>query len=85
MGGPKAYLRRQSQPWYVQIAGKQINLRREKNAAKRRYHEQMAKGWPFADDAAANQPNSYLAHGESNLSPATFQENTTLWAASACS
>jgi hypothetical protein len=48
---PKPFFRASRSLWYVQIAGKQINLGPDEAAARQLYHEIMAK--PHSDTEAA--------------------------------
>jgi hypothetical protein len=40
---PKPFFRAACKSWFVQVAGKQINLGTDREAAMRRYHELMSR------------------------------------------
>jgi len=75
MRQPKPFFRKQTQSWYVQIAGRQINLGREEQEAWDQYHKIMAKrdSDHVPDDAVCNLLNRYLDWLKENRAEATFQ------------
>jgi len=73
---PRPFFRNQTQSWYVQIDGKQVNLGRDEAEARRQYHDLMTKrreAAPPGLDTVRGVLNEYLAFAEANRSKRTFE------------
>ncbi len=57
---PKPFFRTARRAWFVQVAGKQINLGPDRDAAFRRYHELMGRPKPVAAPVTADTVLSVL-------------------------
>ncbi|MCA9026719.1 MAG: tyrosine-type recombinase/integrase [Planctomycetaceae bacterium] len=71
---PKPYLRTQTQSWYCSIAGRQIPLGRNKEAAFQKFHELMADKDRHTDELTTLYKISqvYLDWCETNRRPGTY-------------
>ena len=77
MRQPKPFFRKQTQSWYLQLAGKQINLGKDEAEAWKKYHRLMEgflKGEVQADDTVANVLNRYLAWARDHRAESTFKK-----------
>jgi integrase len=71
---PKPFFRKQTQSFYLQLNGKQINLGKDKAQAMTKYHEIMAgKQEPLPDITAAALLDMFLGWCKASREPRTYQ------------
>jgi integrase len=71
---PKPFYRKQTKSWYVQIGAKQINLGRDEDKAKEKYHELMAgRQEPSPKLKVSELIDKFLVWSKANRAPGTFK------------
>jgi hypothetical protein len=73
---PKPFYRTARKAWFVQVAGKQVNLGPDHDAVMRRYHELMgrskADAQPVASDAVLGVLDAFLDRCQKHKAARTY-------------